>query len=50
MNWRVVVISSRAKVELKLGYRSKYICQTAKMIAGGGIDLDALKEMEYKNK
>ncbi|MDM8211803.1 DNA-3-methyladenine glycosylase family protein [Mediterraneibacter glycyrrhizinilyticus] len=33
--------------ELKLGYRSKYICQTAKMIAGGGIDLDALKEMEY---
>ena len=33
--------------ELKLGYRSKYICQTAKMIAGGEIDLDALKEMEY---
>lgn len=33
--------------ELKLGYRSKYICQTAKMIAGGEINLDALKEMEY---
>ena len=33
--------------ELKLGYRSRYICQTAKMIAGGEIDLDALKEMEY---
>ena len=33
--------------ELKLGYRSKYICQTAKMIAGGDIDLDALREMEY---
>ena len=34
--------------ELKLGYRSKYICQTAKMVAGGEIDLDALREMEYK--
>ena len=33
--------------ELKLGYRSKYICQTARMVAGGEIDLDALKEMEY---
>ena len=33
--------------ELKLGYRSKYICQTAKMVAGGEIDLDALREMEY---
>lgn len=34
--------------ELKLGYRSKYICQTAKMITGGEIDLDALKGMGYK--
>ncbi len=33
--------------ELKLGYRSKYICQTARMVAGGEINLDALKEMEY---
>ena len=33
--------------ELKLGYRSKYICQTARMVAGGEIDLSALKEMEY---
>ncbi len=33
--------------ELKLGYRSKYICQTARMVAGGEIDLDTLKEMEY---
>lgn len=33
--------------ELKLGYRSKYICQTAQMVAGGEIDLEALKEMEY---
>ncbi len=32
---------------LKLGYRSKYICQTAGMVAGGGIDLDALRGMEY---
>lgn len=33
--------------EMKLGYRSKYICQTARMVAGGKIDLEALKKMEY---
>lgn len=34
--------------DLKFGYRSRYICQTAKMAAGGEIDLDGLKEMEYR--
>lgn len=33
--------------EMKLGYRSKYICQTARMVADGKIDLEALKKMEY---
>ncbi len=32
---------------LKLGYRSRYICQTAGMIADGEIDLAGLEKMDY---
>nr|WP_294490832.1 DNA glycosylase [uncultured Mediterraneibacter sp.] len=34
---------------LKLGYRSKYICKTAEMIAAGTLDLKSLEEMDYQN-
>lgn len=30
-----------------LGYRSRYLVKTAQMAAGGAIDLNALKEMDY---
>lgn len=33
--------------ELKLGYRSRYICGSARMIAAGDISLAELPEMEY---
>ena len=33
--------------EMKLGYRSRYICGAARMIAEGGVDLGSLPEMEY---
>ena len=32
---------------LKLGYRSRYICSTARMIADGVVELDALGNMDY---
>ena len=32
---------------LKLGYRSRYICGTARMIADGEVKLDELKNMDY---
>lgn len=35
--------------ELKLGYRSKYICKTAKMVARGAFDLPHLSKMSYEN-
>lgn len=34
--------------EMKLGYRSPYICGSARMVASGEIDLEALKKMEYR--
>ena len=34
--------------ECNLGYRSKYVVRTAKSIAAGEVDLDAVKEMPYK--
>ena len=33
--------------DLKLGYRSKYICGTAQMVADGRIDLEALRSLDY---
>lgn len=33
--------------DLKLGYRSKYICGTAQMVADGRIDLEALRSPDY---
>lgn len=33
--------------EMKLGYRSRYICGAARMIAEGGVDLGSLPETEY---
>ena len=33
--------------ELKLGYRSRYICGTAGMIAGGEFDIDSLARRDY---
>lgn len=33
--------------DLKLGYRSKYICGTARMVADGQIDLEGLKTLDY---
>ena len=35
--------------ELKLGYRSKYICGTARMVAEGDFDLGKLKGMAYED-
>ena len=32
---------------LKLGYRSRYICGTARMAASGEVDLDQVKKMDY---
>lgn len=32
---------------LKLGYRSRYICGTARMIASGEVDLDRVKSLDY---
>ncbi len=32
---------------LKLGYRSRYICGTARMIASGELDLEQVKKMDY---
>ena len=32
---------------LKLGYRSRYICGTARMVASGEVDLDQVKKMDY---
>ena len=32
---------------LKLGYRSRYICGTARMIASGEVDLEQVKKMDY---
>ena len=33
--------------DLKLGYRSKYICGTAQMVADGRISLEALRSLDY---
>ena len=35
--------------ELKMGYRSKYICGTARMAAEGDFDLEKLKGMAYED-
>lgn len=32
---------------LKLGYRSKYLCNTAEMVAEGTVNLEKIKEMSY---
>ena len=43
-------LSSAAEEELralKLGYRSRYICGTARMIASGEVDLEQVKKMDY---
>lgn len=32
---------------LKLGYRSKYLCKTARMAADGTVNLEKIKEMSY---
>lgn len=32
---------------LKLGYRSRYICGTARMVASGEVDLEQVKKMDY---
>lgn len=32
---------------LKLGYRSRYICGTARMAASGEVDLEQVKQMDY---
>ena len=43
-------LSSAAEEELralKLGYRSRYICGTARMIASGELDLEQVKKMDY---
>ena len=34
-------------MECNLGYRSKYVVRTAKMIASGEFDLEAVKHMSY---
>ena len=37
-----------ALMACNLGYRSKYVVRTAKMVVSGKIDLDKVKEMPYK--
>ena len=42
-------VSEEELRELKLGYRSKYICGTARMAAEGDFDLEKLKGMAYED-
>ena len=40
-------LDENALMECNLGYRSKYVVRTAKMIASGEFDLEAVKHMSY---
>ena len=42
-------LSEDALMECNLGYRSKYVVRTAKMIVDKEISLEAIKEMSYKD-
>ena len=45
---RLAVLDAEALAPCHLGYRSRYILETARMIAAGDVDLDAIFGMEYE--
>lgn len=44
---QLVQVSEEELRALKLGYRSKYLCNTAEMVAEGTVNLEKIKEMSY---
>ena len=44
---KLVQASEEELRALKLGYRSKYLCNTAEMVAEGTVNLEKIKEMSY---